>query len=130
MSDCSCERYAPAVQLHHVQVAIPPGGERLAREFWIELLGFAEIAKPPVLAARGGLWVRRDDVEIHLGIEDDFRPAAKAHPGVLVEDLDHIRRRLEAAGFETIADSLFPGHRRFYVNDPFGNRLEFLKSEA
>ena len=66
-------------------------------------------------------------MEVHLGVEEDFQPALKAHPGFRVSDLDHLVERLEAAGHDTIPDSLFPGHRRFYVNDPFGNRLEFLE---
>lgn len=115
------------MQLHHVQIAIPPREEDVARRFWIGLLGFIEIVKPPALAARGGLWCVNDDVELHLGVEDDFRPARKAHPGFVVTDLDAIAGRLSSAGHDVRFDDLFPGHRRFYVDDPFGNRLEFLE---
>lgn len=113
-------------RLHHVQLAIPPGGEDAAREFFVGVLGLAEVAKPPELAARGGLWVRGDALEIHLGVEADFRPAAKAHPGILVADLDALAARLERHGVPVRWDDTFPGHRRFYAADPHGNRLEFL----
>lgn len=118
------------VRFHHVQLAIPHGGEADARAFWLDLLGFTEIEKPPVLAARGGLWCRRDGVEVHLGVAENFRPAAKAHPGFLVADLDRVAARMEGAGHPIIRDSLLPGHRRFYVSDPFGNRLEFLEPDS
>jgi len=110
-------------------LAIPPGGEPPARQFWVGVLGFTEIPKPAVLADRGGLWCRHGDVELHLGVAESFQPATKAHPGFLVHDLDDLATRLEAAGYDTLPDSLFPGHRRFYVADPFGNRLEFLQQD-
>lgn len=112
--------------LHHVQLAIPPGGEGECRRFYIDALGMTEVAKPPVLAARGGLWVRADDLEIHLGVEAEFRPARKAHPGVKVADLDALADRLTNHGVEVTWDDELPGHRRFYAHDPLGNRLEFL----
>lgn len=87
----------------------------------------AEIPKPPVLAARGGAWFRSGGVELHLGVDEDFRPAHKGHPGILVEDLDEIVRRLAAAGQGVTWDTDFPGFRRIYASDPFGNRLEFLE---
>ena len=116
--------------LHHVLLAIPPGGEDVARSFYLEVLGLTEVAKPAELAARGGLWLRSDALEIHLGVEADFRPARKAHPGVLVADLDALVERLEAAGVVPEWDELFPGMRRCYVDDPHGNRLEFLFRQA
>ncbi|WP_404373305.1 glyoxalase [Kytococcus sedentarius] len=116
--------------IHHVQLAIPPGAEDEARSFYIDLLGLLEVAKPPVLAARGGLWVRADRLEIHLGIEQDFRAAAKAHPGILVTDLDALDGHLTGQGVATTWDANFPGMRRFYVHDPFGNRIEFLQPAA
>ncbi|MFF4342495.1 VOC family protein [Kitasatospora sp. NPDC001540] len=116
--------------MHHVQLAIPPGGEDACRAFYVGILGMTELAKPPVLAARGGLWVRADDLEIHLGVEEDFRPARKAHPGIRVTDLDGLAERLTAAGVEVTWDGAFPGHRRFYAHDNCGNRLEFLQPEA
>ncbi|MFI6513744.1 VOC family protein [Streptosporangium sp. NPDC050855] len=115
--------------LHHVQLAIPPGSEDECREFYVDVLGMTEVRKPPVLAARGGLWVRADRLEIHLGVEEDFRPARKAHPGILVTDLDGLAERLTDKGVEITWDDDFPGHRRFYVFDVLGNRLEFLGRE-
>ncbi|MQA04411.1 MAG: glyoxalase [Streptosporangiales bacterium] len=117
---------AHGFQLHHVQLAIPPGGEDAARQFFVGVLGMTEVAKPPALAARGGLWVRADDLEIHCGVEPDFRPAVKAHPGIRVADLDALADRLHAHAIAVYWDDNFPGHRRFYAADPHGNRLEFL----
>lgn len=113
--------------LHHVQLAIPSGGEEAGREFWGGVLGVTELVKPPVLAARGGCWFRSDRLEIHLGVEDPFTPAAKAHPGILVEDLDRIIDALTRAGHQVRRDDGFPGFDRCYTADPFGNRLEFLE---
>jgi catechol 2,3-dioxygenase-like lactoylglutathione lyase family enzyme len=113
--------------IHHVQLAAPPGSEDALRAFYAGVLGLEEIPKPPALAARGGAWFRGPGIELHLGVEQDFRPARKAHPGILVDDLDALAARLNAAGHETRPDDLFPGHRRFYADDPAGNRLEFLQ---
>jgi catechol 2,3-dioxygenase-like lactoylglutathione lyase family enzyme len=113
--------------LHHVQLAIPPGGEEECRSFWGGVLGMGELEKPPVLAARGGCWFRGGGLEVHLGVEDPFSPARKAHPGLLVEGLPALARRLEEAGYPVTWDGDFPGHDRFYSADPFGNRLEFLQ---
>lgn len=112
--------------LHHVQLAMPAGGEGAARAFYRDVLGMLEVTKPPELAARGGAWFRAGDLEIHLGVEEPFAPAKKAHPGILVDDLDALQRRLADAGVEVRPDALFPGFRRFYTDDCFGNRLEFL----
>ena len=114
---------------HHVQLAIPPGGEDTARAFFVGVLGMVEVPKPPELVTRGGLWVRADTLEIHLGVERDFRPAAKAHPGILVADVDALATRLEQHGVQVRWDDAFPRHRRFYAADPHGNRLEFLSRE-
>jgi catechol 2,3-dioxygenase-like lactoylglutathione lyase family enzyme len=113
--------------LHHVQLAMPPGEEPAARQFFVDVLGMEEIPKPPVLAARGGAWFTGGHLELHLGVEDDFRPAQKAHPGILVDDIEDVVRRLAASGQPAIWDSDFPGFRRVYAADPFGNRLEFLQ---
>ena len=113
--------------LHHVQLAIPAGGEGACRAFWAGVLGMDEVAKPPVLAARGGCWFRGGGLEVHLGVEDDFVPARKAHPGVLVTGLRALADRLAGAGVTVTWDGEFPGHDRFYAHDPFGNRLEFLE---
>ena len=113
--------------LHHVQVAVPAGGEPAAREFYGTLLGMTEVAKPAALAARGGAWFRAGAAELHLGVEDPFVPARKAHPAFVVEGLDGVCARLRAAGVDARPDDLLPGHRRAYVDDPFGNRVELLE---
>ncbi|WP_433782000.1 VOC family protein [Actinomycetospora sp. CA-101289] len=115
------------IGLHHVQLAMPAGEEETARAFFVGVLGMAEIDKPPVLAARGGAWFRGGGLEVHLGVEDGFRPARKAHPGIVVDDLDEVARRVAATGQDVTWDRDFPGFRRFYAHDPFGNRLEFLE---
>lgn len=116
--------------LHHVQVTIPAGGEAEARAFYGGVLAMVEVAKPPALAARGGAWFRAGTAELHLGVEEPFRPAAKAHPAFVVTDLDAVAARIAAAGIDGTPDDLFPGHRRLYVTDPFGNRLELLEAAA
>jgi catechol 2,3-dioxygenase-like lactoylglutathione lyase family enzyme len=113
--------------IHHVQLACPPGSEDTLRAFYHGVLGLDEIPKPPVLAARGGCWFRGHGIELHLGVEQDFQPARKAHPGLLVSDLDRWAARLRAAGSPVTDDADFPGMRRFYTADPHGNRLEFLE---
>ncbi len=113
--------------IHHVLLACPPGSEPALREFYGGVLGLAEITKPPALAARGGCWFRGHGIELHLGVENDFRPARKAHPGLLVTDIDAWAERLRGAGYPVLFDDEFPGMRRFYSTDPHGNRLEFLQ---
>lgn len=115
------------VGLHHVQLAAPPGSEEALRWFYGEVLGLPEVAKPPELAGRGGVWFRSASVEVHLGVEEGFRPARKAHPGLLVDDLDGFAERLAAHAVEVRWDGAFPGYRRCYVADPHGNRLELLE---
>lgn len=114
------------MRTHHVQLTIPAGKERIARGFYAGLLGMEEMEKPAALAVRGGCWFRQGDFELHLGAEDDFVPAGRGHPGVVVADIDALAARLEAGNIAVAWDDDFPGHRRFYVRDPFGNRLEFL----
>ncbi|WP_433229899.1 VOC family protein [Actinomadura formosensis] len=113
--------------VHHVQLAAPPGSENRLRAFYTGVLGLDEVPKPPELAGRGGAWFRGNGTELHLGIEQDFHPARKAHPGLLVHDLDALAARLRAAGHDIRPDDLLPGYRRLYANDPVGNRLEFLQ---
>jgi catechol 2,3-dioxygenase-like lactoylglutathione lyase family enzyme len=117
-------------RLHHVQLAIPPGGEEVARRFYGEVLGMTELTKPAELQARGGCWFAGGGWEVHLGVEADFQPARKAHPGVLVRGLDDLAVALTAAGHDVAWDAAFPGHRRFYAHDGHGNRLEFLEAIA
>jgi catechol 2,3-dioxygenase-like lactoylglutathione lyase family enzyme len=115
------------VGLHHVQVAAPPGSEEVLRRFYGDVLGMTEVPKPPELAGRGGVWFRAGGVELHLGVEDDFRPAGKAHPGLLVADLPAYVDGLAAYGVPVEWDDAFPGFRRCYLQDPHGNRLELLE---
>ena len=119
------------MRLHHVQVAIPAGGEDLARRFWVDVLGLTEVDKPEPLRARGGLWVRRGQAEVHLGVEEPFRPARKAHPALLLDDegaLDEAAARLVTLGFEVDLSEreTFPGHLRVHAFDGHGNRVELL----
>jgi catechol 2,3-dioxygenase-like lactoylglutathione lyase family enzyme len=116
--------------IHHVQLACPAGSEDASRAFYAGVLGLAEIDKPPALARRGGCWFRGHGIELHLGVEEDFRPARKAHPGLRVAGLDDWAARLSAAGHPVSFDDEFPGMRRFYSADPHGNRLEFLEPVA
>jgi catechol 2,3-dioxygenase-like lactoylglutathione lyase family enzyme len=115
------------VRLHHIQVSIPAGKEDVARAFYSGILGMTEIAKPPVLAQRGGVWFLTNAVELHLRAEQDFRPAQKTHPAFVVDHLDSLAARLTAYGAIPQWDEDFPGYRRFYADDSFGNRLEFLE---
>jgi DNA-binding transcriptional MerR regulator/catechol 2,3-dioxygenase-like lactoylglutathione lyase family enzyme len=117
------------IALHHAQLAMPRGKEDAARAFYSGALGMTELQKPPVLAARGGCWFRGGGLELHLGIEDPFIPAKKAHPGLLIENLPGLAASLETAGHTVTWDDNFPGYHRFYADDPFGNRLEFLEPE-
>jgi catechol 2,3-dioxygenase-like lactoylglutathione lyase family enzyme len=113
----------------HVQVAMPPGREEAARTFYAGLLAMTEVPKPPVLAARGGCWFASGAAVLHLGVEASFTPARKAHPALLVEDLDALAAALTAAGYECVpADGEIPGIRRFHTRDPFGNRIEFQQA--
>lgn len=114
----------------HVQLAAPPGSETQLRSYYVGVLGMTETPKPPVLAARGGCWFEAGAgaVRLHLGIEVDFRPAGKAHPGLLVRDIGAYADRLVAHDAEVVWDENLPGRRRFYSKDPVGNRLEFLEA--
>ncbi len=117
---------APRYRVHHVQIAAPPGSEPAARSFFVDLLGMTEVPKPANLAKRGGIWLDFGGSQLHVGIEETFRAAEKAHPAFEVDDLDEVRSRLAGRGVATWEDEPFPGRRRFYTRDPFGNRLEFL----
>ena len=117
----------PITALDHVQLAAPPGCEEAARAFFGELLGLGELEKPPALAARGGAWFAIGRLQqLHIGVTPDHVPARKAHPAFLATDLDALAERLSAAGREVRWDDELPGVRRFYVDDPWGNRLELL----
>src|SRR5436853_2039887 len=111
--------------IDHVQVAAPAGCEAEARAFYGELLGLRELPKPEPLAARGGCWFRAGAQELHVGVETPFAPARKAHPGLVVTDLDALAVRLRAAGIDVAYDDTLPETKRVHAADPFGNRLEF-----
>jgi catechol 2,3-dioxygenase-like lactoylglutathione lyase family enzyme len=113
--------------IDHIQLAMPAGQEDVARKFYSDLLGIPEIPKPPHLARRGGVWFERDGVKIHLGIDPDFRPAKKAHPGLLVGDLQALLKQLKAAGVDSVEAEPLPGFDHVYVDDPFGNRIELMQ---
>lgn len=113
--------------LHHVQLAMPPGQEADARAFYQDALGVPEVRKPANLAKRGGCWFERGTLRIHLGVEEDFRPARKAHPAFVVEDLTNLRAKLAQAGYVLRTDEPLEGYDRVYVDDPFGNRIELME---
>jgi len=115
------------IGLDHVQLAMPKGGEDRARAFYCEVLELPERPKPPELAARGGCWFETDAVKIHLGVEQDFRPSAKAHPGLIVVDLDGLLTRCRKRGFHATEPELIEATRRAFVHDPFGNRIELME---
>jgi catechol 2,3-dioxygenase-like lactoylglutathione lyase family enzyme len=125
------------MRLHHVQVACPPGGEDACRHFYVDALGLTEVAKPADLRARGGAWFRAYDehggvsAELHVGVEDPFRPALKAHPAFEVVDLEAVATRLVQAGFEVDWSQrhTFEGYERFHTADPHGNRVEVLRRD-
>ena len=117
----------PLLRLDHVQLTMPPGGEDAARGFYAGALGLAEVVKPPNLAARGGCWFERGTLKVHLGVERDFRPARKAHPAFLVEDLPALVATLAARGHTATGDEPLAGYDRVYVDDPFGNRIELME---
>jgi hypothetical protein len=112
----------------HVQVGLTAGGEDQMRAFYGGLLGLPELPKPEVLRDRGGVWFQCGMQEIHCGIEEEVAPSRR-HPAFLVDDLDSLKARLEAAGVRTEMNRQLPGYRRFYGWDPFGNRLEFLERD-
>jgi catechol 2,3-dioxygenase-like lactoylglutathione lyase family enzyme len=123
------------IALHHVQVACPRGGEDDARRFYAAALGLTEVAKPDALRERGGAWFRAYDAlgavtaEVHVGVEDPFAPARKAHPAFVVDDLDAVAESVRAAGFlvDDGEHATFAGYLRFHTRDPAGNRVEVLQ---
>lgn len=115
------------IGLDHVQLAMPAGQEAAAREFYGDLLGLGEQPKPDRLAKRGGVWFARGTLKVHLGVEREFRPATRAHPAFIVEDLVELTSRLRAAGYALTEDEPIEGFDRIFVADPFGNRVELLQ---
>lgn len=116
--------------IDHVQLAIPPGGEQQSRAFWGDLLGLTELPKPPALAPRGGCWFQGPTFQLHLGVEQDFHPARKAHPGFHIRGLRALAESLADHGYPVTFSDDVPGQDRFHTVDPFGNRLEFLEPHA
>jgi hypothetical protein len=117
------------VALDHVQLAAPAGSEETLHGYYVDVLGLTEIPKPPVLAARGGCWFATTDgaVQVHVGIEDPFTPAKKAHPALRIRGIHAYAEALAARGADVVWDDNLPGHDRFYSFDPVGNRIEFLE---
>jgi len=117
------------LNIDHVQLAMPKGSEESARSFYRDVLGMREIPKPEALAGRGGCWFASGEAHVHLGVEEDFRPAKKAHPALVVEGFDEILAWCESAGLPTKADAEIDGRRRVHLFDPFGNRLELIEAK-
>jgi catechol 2,3-dioxygenase-like lactoylglutathione lyase family enzyme len=116
------------LSIDHVQLAMPIGEEEKARDFFINLLGFHEIPKPAELAKRGGAWFESGTVQLHIGVETDFRPARKAHPAFIVYDLDALITKVQNAGYETdTSQPPLDGYKRAHIFDPFGNRIEVMQ---
>ena len=114
--------------IDHVQIAMPAGEEAKARAFYINVLGFVEIPKTAELAKRGGAWFRSQNVQVHLGVEADFKAARKAHPAFIVSNLDSLIAKIQDAGYETdTAQPPLDGYKRAHIFDPFGNRIELME---
>ncbi|SDZ35988.1 Catechol 2,3-dioxygenase [Evansella caseinilytica] len=113
--------------IDHVQLAAPEGSESRAKNFFTGVLGLEELEKPPALRKRGGVWFRCGSTQIHIGIEEPFSPAKKAHPAFEVENIIDLKKHLTKSGITYIEDDLLPGADRIYVYDPFGNRMELLE---
>jgi catechol 2,3-dioxygenase-like lactoylglutathione lyase family enzyme len=117
------------VRLDHVQLAMPAGREADAVAFYEGILGIAQVPKPIHLAARGGCWFEDRELKVHLGVDPDFRPATKAHPAFIVDDVRSLARAVAAAGLTVTDDEPLDGYDRIYVTDPFGNRIELMQPE-
>lgn len=117
------------VSLDHVQVAAPrlPDTEEKARAFYAGVLGLEEIEKPDILKPKGGVWFSLGSGQLHIGIDEPFSPARKAHPAFLVNGLDDLRQHIESSGYETYDAEEIPGMSRFHLFDPFGNRIELME---
>jgi catechol 2,3-dioxygenase-like lactoylglutathione lyase family enzyme len=113
--------------LDHVQLAMPAGGENMARAFYRDVLGLTEVPKPANLVGRGGVWFAAGTLKLHLGVEAEFRPARKAHPALLVANLPALLEACEHAGYAATVDEPLEGYNRAYLSDPFGNRIEVLE---
>ena len=114
--------------IDHVQIAIPVDGEISARGYYADIVGLIELPKPADLALRGGCWFQTGDMQFHLGIDKDFHPAQKAHVALRTNQFEALRSRIEAAGYKIVDANDIDGCRRFFSNDPFGNRIEFIST--
>ena len=122
------DQIMPILSIDHVQIAMPAGQEDQARAFYVNILGFTEIPKPAELVKRGGAWFQSHGVQLHLGVEVDFRPARKAHPAFIVSELDSLVGKVREAGYETdTSQPPLDGYKRAHVFDPFGNRIELME---
>lgn len=128
MNEPQAQSKPRVLALDHVQVAMPHGQEDRARAFYREILGMQEVRKPTALASRGGCWFTSGSAQVHVGVEANFRPAQKAHPGLLVSGLNEIVARCSAAGLSVKPDDAIDGRRRVHVTDFFGNRIELIES--
>lgn len=125
---CPCLIKMKILSIDHVQIAMPAGEENRARAFYANVLGFTEIPKPDELAKRGEAWFQSEGAQLHLGVEQDFRPARKAHPAFLVDELDVLIKKAQSAGYETdTSQPPLDGYKRAHVFDPFGNRIELMQ---
>ena len=113
----------------HVQLAMPKGREEEARAFYVRLLGLTELQKPPELAGRGGAWFQCGALQLHLGVEPEFRPMKRAHPALRVDRLEELLATLRNAGCDVIDDTSVPAIRRAFTADPFGNRIELIAAD-
>jgi catechol 2,3-dioxygenase-like lactoylglutathione lyase family enzyme len=114
-------------RIDHVQLAMPRGAEAVAVAFYEALLGIPQVEKPANLAVRGGCWFADGELNIHLGVEDDFRPARKAHPALVVDGLAALVERLAEQGVSVTEGEPLEGWARVHVDDPFGNRIELME---
>ncbi len=124
-ADAKPRSAAEWVTIHHVQLAMPAGGESRARAFYVDVLGLAEVTKPTVLAARGGCWFEAGPVRVHLGVEEPFAPARKAHPALV---LRHLEAFVASRGLTVRWSDEIPGTVRCHLDDPFGNRIELIEA--
>ena len=113
--------------IDHIQLAAPKGSEDTARKFFKNILGFEEVEKPEELKKRGGVWFEFGNYQIHIGIEEPFYPAKKAHPAFEIENIEELKKHLVTNGIDVMEDDKLPGAKRFYISDPFGNRMELLE---
>ena len=120
----------PVRRLDHILLAMPPGRENDARQFYRDILGIPESLKPAELAARGGCWFESGEVKVHLGVEKNFAPARKAHPAFIVDDLAGLTAVLTNAGYAITHDKPLEGYDRIFVYDPFGNRIELMEIKS